>query len=130
MAEFLVKLADERGHVTEQVENASSEREVRDRFLHQGFHVYSVRPRGIFAGGPARFGRGGLRTEPFIIFNQQFLTLIRAGLPILTSLELLVKRQRNQHLKTLLQNVRDRVRTGEVLSQAFAAQHGMPRIYT
>lgn len=130
MPEFLVKLADERGHVLEQVESANSERELRDRFVHQGFHVYSVRPRGVFAGGTPRLGRGRLKTEPFIIFNQQFLTLIRAGLPILTSLELLVKRQRNDHLKSLLQNVRNRVRTGEVLSQAFAAQPGMPKIYT
>ena len=92
MPEFVIKLADERGHVLEQVENAASEREVRDRFLQQGFHVYSVRTRGLMAG-PMRFGRARLKSEPFIIFNQQFLTLIRAGLPILTALELLVRRQ-------------------------------------
>ncbi len=82
MAEFLVKLADERGHVSEQLEHGYSEDEVRDRVAQQGFLVYSVKPRGIFSSGRS-IGRGRVRQGAFVIFNQQFLTLIRAGLPIL-----------------------------------------------
>ena len=51
MAEFLVKLADERGHVSEQLEHGYSESEVRDRVAQQGYLVYSVKPRGIFSPG-------------------------------------------------------------------------------
>jgi type IV pilus assembly protein PilC len=65
----------------------------------------------------------------FVIFNQQFVTLIKAGLPILTALELLAKRQRDARFKAQLENVRDRVRAGEVLSQAFEAQGAFPRMY-
>jgi type IV pilus assembly protein PilC len=131
MAEFLVKVADERGHLVQQVEHGFSESEVRDRFVQQGFLVYWVKPRGLFAGGQLQLGRRRrVRQSQFVIFNQQFLTLIKAGLPILNSLDLLIKRQRDAQLKTLLENVRARVKGGELLSDAFAAQGVFPKIYT
>jgi type IV pilus assembly protein PilC len=128
MAEFLVKIADERGRLAQQVENGYSEAEVRERFVQQGYLVYWVKPRGIFAGGALR--RGKVKQSQFVIFNQQFLTLIKAGLPILSSLDLLIKRQKDVGLRSLLDNVRDRVKSGELLSDAFAAQGAFPKIYT
>jgi type IV pilus assembly protein PilC len=128
MAEFLVKIADERGNLAQQVEHGYSETEVRDRFAQQGYLVYWVKPRTVLSGGALR-GRK-VRQSQFVIFNQQFLTLIKAGLPILNSLDLLIKRQRDKNLQQLLQNVRERVKGGELLSDAFAAQHVFPKIYT
>jgi type IV pilus assembly protein PilC len=129
MAEFLVKLADERGHVSEQLEHGYSETEVRERVAQQGYLVYSVKPRGMFSPGRG-LGRGRVSQGSFLIFNQQFLTLIRAGLPILTGLELLIKRQKDQTLKAVLENVRERVKGGELLSDAFEAQNMFPKMYT
>ena len=128
MAEFVVKVADDRGRVQQHVEQGISENEVRDRFSAQGYLVYWVKPQGLMAGGLRR--RKKLKQDTFLVFNQQFLTLIRAGLPILNSLELLIKRQKDEKLKTLLENVRDRVKGGELLSEAFAAQGVIPKIYT
>src|SRR5215469_4016287 len=122
MPEFLVKAADERGHLLQQVENGYSEAEVRDRFVQQGFLVYWVKPRGVLSGDFSFHRRGKVKQSQFLIFNQQFLTLIKAGLPILQSLDLLIKRQKNKYLQTLLQNVRDRVKAGELLSDAFSGQ--------
>ncbi|HXY07176.1 MAG TPA: type II secretion system F family protein [Terriglobales bacterium] len=130
MAEFLIKIADERGHLVEQVENGYSEAEVRDRFVQQGFLVYWVKPRGVLSGDLSFRRRGKVKQSQFLIFNQQFLTLIKAGLPILNSLDLLIKRQKNKYLHTLLQNVRDRIKGGALLSDAFAAQAAFPKIYT
>ena len=130
MAEFLIKVADERGRLLEQVETGYSEAEVRDRFVQQGFLVYWVKPRGILSGDFSFRRRGKVKQSQFLIFNQQFLTLIKAGLPILQSLDLLIKRQKNKYLQSLLQNVRDRVRGGELLSGAFAAQGVFPKIYS
>lgn len=131
MAEFLVKVADEQGHMRQQVEHGYSEAEVHDRFAQQGYLVYWVKPRTILSGGSAQFGkRGRLRQSTFLIFNQQFLTLIKAGLPILTALDLLIKRQRDKALLKLLENVRERVKGGELLSDAFAAQQIFPKMYT
>ncbi len=131
MAEFVIKMADERGHVLQQMENGTSANDVRDRFSQQGYLVYWVKPRGVLAGGEIRLPqRKRVRTDDFVVFNQQFVTLIRAGLPILTALDLLIRRQRQPYFRSLLENVRDRVRGGELLSDAFAAQGVFPRIYT
>jgi len=130
MAEFLVKMADERGHVLQQVESGVSEQEIRERFVQQGFMVYSIRSRrGLLPIGKA--GRKKvLKADQFVIFNQQFLTLIKAGLPILKSLNILSKRQKNVRFKAILENVQERVKSGELLSQAFEAQGATSKIYT
>jgi type IV pilus assembly protein PilC len=131
MADFLIKVADERGHIFERTEAGYSESEVRDRFMQQGFLVYWVKPHGLFAGGKVRVSKPRkVKLDQFVIFNQQFITLIKAGLPIVQALDLLARRQRNPFFRTLLENVRDRVRGGELLSDAFAAQGVFPRIYS
>ncbi|MBV9669343.1 MAG: type II secretion system F family protein, partial [Acidobacteriales bacterium] len=132
MAEYLVKVADERGTVFERSEAGSSQSEVRDRFAQQGYHVFFVKERGLLGGAESPIGRRRVKLEDFVLFNQQFVTLIRAGLPILTSLELLQKRQRSVALQGIIGNVRDRVRNGEALSDAFAAQRSkaITKIYT
>src|SRR5271163_4389253 len=129
MAEFVVKIADERGHTHQQVEQGYSVAEVRERFASQGYLVHWVKPQGLLTGG---FGRGGrkLKQGSFLVFNQQFLTLIKAGLPILNSLDLLIKRQKDANLRQILENVRERVKGGELLSAAFSAHAVVPKIYT
>ena len=131
MADFLIKLADDRGNIFERTEAGYSESEVRDRYMQQGFLVYWVKPRGLFSGGKIQMPqRRRVKLDQFVIFNQQFVTLIRAGLPIVQALDLLSRRQRNPFFRSLLENVRDRVRGGELLSDSFAAQGVFPRIYS
>ena len=126
MAEFVIKLADERGRVQEQVQTAATAEELRSRFSHAGYHVFSVRARS----GASLLGRRKVKLEKFLIFNQQFLTLVRAGLPILGSLNMLAKGQKDAHFAGQLEDVANRVKTGESLSAAFEAQAGIPTIYT
>ena len=57
MAEFVVKLADERGRIQEQVQVANSAEELRNRFSQAGYYVYSVKPRGLRGGGAEVGGR-------------------------------------------------------------------------
>lgn len=130
MAEYLIKVADERGHVREQTEHGISVAEVRERFSQQGLLVYSVKPKGLLSAPAAR--RKRVKLEQFVVFNQQFVTLIRAGLPIPHSLDLLARRQKNKFLRSIVENVRERVRTGELLSEAFrnAAPGAISQIYT
>jgi type IV pilus assembly protein PilC len=113
------------------VEHATSVSEVRDRFAQQGLLVTSVKARGML-GKAGTTRQKKVKLEQFVIFNQQFYTLIKAGLPILSGLELLSRRQKNRQLRSILQNVRERVRTGELLSEAFrhAAPGSISRIYT
>lgn len=126
MAEFVIKLADERGRVQEQVQTAATAEELRARFIHAGYHVFSVKQRS----STTLLGQRKIKLERFLIFNQQFLTLIRAGLPILGSLNMLAKGQKDAHFAAQLDDVASRVKTGESLSAAFEAQQGIPTIYT
>jgi type IV pilus assembly protein PilC len=132
MAEYLVKVANDQGHMLQQIERGYSEAEVRDRFLQQGYLVYWVKPRGVFSAAKMSFtGKSSaIKQSKFLVFNQQFLTLIKAGLPILQSLDLLIKRQSDKPLRALLENVREKVKSGSVLSDAFEAQGVFPKIYT
>jgi len=131
MAEFLTRVADEQGHLRQQLEHGYSEAEVRERLVQQGYLVYWVKPSSLLSVGGTHLGkRGKVKRGAFLIFNQQFLTLIKAGLPILSALDLLIKRQRDKTLLTLLENVRERVKGGELLSDAFAAQYVFPKMYT
>jgi type IV pilus assembly protein PilC len=123
MAEFVIKLADERGRVQQQVQTAATAEELRARFTHAGYHVFSIKARGGSS-------RRKTKLEPFLIFNQQFLTLIRAGLPILGSLQMLGKAQKNSNFAAQLDDVAARVKNGDSLSAAFEAQAGYPPIYT
>ena len=127
MAEFVIKLADERGKVQEQTQTAASAEELRGRFVQAGYHVFSVKAKGSFGFGGAK---KKTKLEPFLIFNQQFLTLVRAGLPIHGSLEMLAKNQKNPHFAAQLMNVTERVKAGDSLSVAFEAQGGFPVMYT
>jgi type IV pilus assembly protein PilC len=127
MAEFVIKLADERGKVQEQTHAATTAEELRARFTQAGYYVYSVKARGVLAG---QGKQKKVNLESFLVFNQQFLTLIRAGLPILGSLDLLARRQKIPHFKAQLEDVAVRVKTGESISQAFEAQGGFPLVYT
>jgi type IV pilus assembly protein PilC len=126
MNEFIVKLADERGRVQEQTHAAATAEELRSRFTQAGYLVYSVKPRSTLG----RSAKKKVKLDIFLIFNQQFLTLIRAGLPILSSLDLLAKRQKDLSFRAQLEDVGGRVKTGESISAAFEAQGTVPLVYT
>src|SRR6195952_3049914 len=126
MTEFTIKLADDRGRVQEQIHTAATAEELRSRFTQAGYLVYSVKAKSMLGKSTKK----KVKLETFLIFNQQFLTLIRAGLPILSSLELLAKRQKDANLRGQLEDVGARVKTGESISDAFEAQGGFPLVYT
>jgi type IV pilus assembly protein PilC len=126
MAEYVLKYADGRGQIHQQVAAGASEKELRERYTQQGYLVYWVKPRLA----SARSGRRAkLNLEHFLIFNQQFVTLIRAGLPILKALDLLADRLTDPKLGPYIRAVRDDVRNGALLSEAFRRQTVFPKIY-
>ncbi|PWT90453.1 MAG: type II secretion system F family protein, partial [Proteobacteria bacterium] len=132
MADFVLKYADGRGQIHQQVATAGSEKELRERYSQQGFLIYSIKPRtgaAAITSGNIFGGRKKLNIEKFLIFNQQFVTLIRAGLPILKSLDLLAERLTDPKLGPYIKAVRDEVRSGTLLSEAFRQQGIFPKMY-
>lgn len=126
MTEFTIRLADDRGRIQEQSHAAASAEELHARFTQAGYLVYSVKARSSLVSSAKK----KIKLEAFLIFNQQFLTLIRAGLPILSSLDLLAKRQKDPAFRAQLEDVATRVKTGESISSAFEAQGNIPVVYT
>jgi len=129
MADFVLKFADGRGQIHQQVASAGSEKELRDRFTQQGFLIYSIKLRSSAALTSGLGRRRKLNLEKFLIFNQQFVTLIRAGLPILKGLDLLAERLTDPKLGPYIKAVREEVRNGTLLSEAFRQQGVFPKIY-
>lgn len=129
MPEFTVKYADARGGVREETARAASEHVLRRQYAERGRLVHSVRPSQARAEASAGSGRGRLDLQQFVVFNEQFLALIRAGMPIPQSLELLTDNVRNRTLARSISSVRDDVNVGVPLSQAFAKRGMFPPIY-
>jgi len=129
VAQYLLKYADSRGEVRQQAAEAASEQELRKRYSDQGYLVYWIRPRSGLLAQAGAGDRKRLNLEKFLIFNQQFVTLIRAGLPILRALDLLAERLTDARLGRFIRNVRDEVKNGVLLSEAFRRQGVFPPIY-
>ncbi len=130
MAQFVCKVADSSGRIFRQVEAAQSPGEARQKLVDRGLLVYAVRERSTFL--PTVGGEPALKISPgdFLIFNQQFRTLLKAGLPILKALDLLAERAASPQLRPLLVTVRDRVKEGALLSEACDELGLFPRVYT
>lgn len=130
MAEFVCKVGDASGRVFQHVETAQSQDEARQKLSDRGLLVYNVRDNFDLM---SQLGRSrtdhAIRPADFLIFNQQFNTLIRAGLPILKALDLLAERAAAPRLRPILRDVRQRVRDGALLSEALVAQGSFPPVY-
>jgi len=128
--EFTVKYAKPTGEVVKGVLVGQSTDEVRHRLQEQGFLPIKINSRDWSFSLRPRKRRQRIKAEDFILFNQQFVALIRAGLPILKSLDLLKDRIPNPLLRQHISNVRDRVFSGSLLSEALRAQGVFPVVYT
>src|SRR5579863_990536 len=130
MAEYICKFATPGGHVMNQTEQAASEAELRQRLLGQGYYVFSVHPKEAFKERLRSFTAQKIRADDFLIFNQQFLTLSKSGLPLQKSLDLLLRQTRSDELRSVLEAAALEVRAGKLLSEAFEAVGRLPKIYS
>ena len=128
--EFTVKYAKPTGEVIKSVLVGQNPDEVRHRLQEQGFLPIAIRSRGWSLSLRPRKRRQIVKPDDFILFNQQFVALIRAGLPILKSLDLLKDRISNPLLRQHISDVRERVFSGALLSEAIRAQGIFPTVYT
>jgi type IV pilus assembly protein PilC len=141
--QYICRVGTPDGRVIEETFNAPDESALRADLGKRGLHLFEVRRRGVpgrsGAAGDARGirGLGGLRfrrkripNQEFVIFNQEMAALLKAGLPLLQALELMLERMPDPNFRSVLTDIRDRVKNGQDLSDAFA-EHGemFPRLY-
>jgi type IV pilus assembly protein PilC len=130
MAEYTCKVGDPSGRILQFVETAQTESEARQKLAERGLYVFSIRPNlDLLSAFLRRRPERAIRAEDFLIFNQQFNTLVKAGLTILKGLDLLAERAASSKLGPILADVRQRVRDGALLSEALAAQGSFPAVY-
>ena len=130
--EFRCRVASATGQITEATYVAESEARLRAELEEKGLYLLSVKGGGVKLGG-LQFTlprRRKVAVPEFIIFNQELATLLKAGLPLVQSLDILRRRVPSPVLRGVLDDVHERVRSGASLSEAFEAQHIFPGVYT
>ena len=130
MPEFIVRVGTPEGEVVERPVRANSVRAAQEEMRRQGLHVFETR-RGDFA--PAdflpRLGKA-VSTSKFLLFNQELLALVRAGLPIVQSFDIMLERQKDKRFREILTDIREKIMSGVALSDAFASYGNLfPPIY-
>jgi type IV pilus assembly protein PilC len=130
VSEFRVKAGWPDGSIAEQAVMAADIGAARLEVERRGGHVFEVRRKG-FSLAAGRTGRKGrIKMGEFLIFNQEMIALLKAGLPVVRSFEILLERQKNPVLKRVLMDVRERVNSGSSISDAFAEEGDLfPRLY-
>ena len=130
--EFRCRLGTPAGEIVEGVFIAQSEAHLRRELEDKGLHVLALRPRGIGLPGLSLGARKPkIARHEFLVFNQELATLLKAGMPLVQSLDILRTRLSNPVFKAVLDDVHEKVRAGTALSDAFQA-HGdlFPSVYT
>src|ERR671913_1251458 len=123
--EFRCRLGTPSGEIVEGVYVAQSEAHLRRELEEKGLHVLALRTRGGLGLPGFAFAqrKGTIPRHEFLVFNQELATLLKAGMPLVQSLDILRSRMTNQVLKSVLDDVHEKVRGGTALSDAFGA-HG------
>ena len=130
--EFRCRLGTPGGEIIEGVYVADNEERLRREFEEKGLYVLAIQRAGRLAfGSLALPTRSRIKTREFLVFNQEMATLLKAGMPLVQSLDILRKRVSNPVFKSVLNDVYDRVRAGSSLSESFEAHGAMfPGVYT
>jgi type IV pilus assembly protein PilC len=121
--DFVCRYGTVDGRISTVVQRGANAASVERELVRQGFQVFEVRPRGFSFDWsslmPKR--RRSMKLPEFLAFNQELAALLRAGLPLLQALDLMLERMEDPSLSSVLSEVRDKVRSGSELSEAFAS---------
>ncbi|MBM3818873.1 MAG: type II secretion system F family protein [Acidimicrobiia bacterium] len=130
--EFRCRLGTPGGEIIEGIYVADSESRLRRELEEKGLFVLSLQRRGALQGlGAAGGGKRKIARQEFLVFNQELATLLKAGMPLVQSLDILRQRVQNAAFKGVLDSVHERVKAGTALSDAFAEHQALfPPIYT
>jgi type IV pilus assembly protein PilC len=131
--EFSCRLGTSSGEIVEGIYIAQSEAHLRRELEEKGLHVLALRPKGSLGLGGITLGqrKPKIPRHEFLVFNQELATLLKAGMPLVQSLDILRARLANPVFKAVLDDVYEKVRAGTALSDAFQ-EHGelFPSVYT
>jgi type IV pilus assembly protein PilC len=114
--DYVCRVGTPSGEVVERTISASDERALRADLEQQGLYLLSMR-RGLSL---SLFRLRKRRVDPslLLVFAQELAALLKAGLPLFQSLDVMLERQRDPLLRQSLSTVREKVKSGTALSDA------------
>jgi type IV pilus assembly protein PilC len=118
--DYVCKVGTPAGEVVEQTFTASDESALRHDLEQKGYYLFSFR-RGLGLGDLG-LRRPRVSTEKLLLFSQELAALLKAGLPLVQSLDVMLERQKEPLFKRSLQTIREKVKSGIALSDAFRAE--------
>jgi len=131
MPEFIVRVGTPDGQVVERQVQALTARAAQDELRRQGMQVFTAKRGAVRLRDFLPIGSRVISTERFLLFNQELLALVRAGLPILQSFDIMLERQKDVRFREVLLDIRDKLKSGVSLSDAFAGYgDAFPPIYS
>jgi type IV pilus assembly protein PilC len=130
MPNFIFRVGTPDGEIVERQVQAIDMRSARDEVTRLGLHVFEAKRGSVSLRDLLPHTAKVMSTERFLLFNQELLALVRAGLPIIHSFDIMLERQKNVRFKQILTEIRDKVKSGIAISDAFASYGDLfPPIY-
>ena len=120
MPYYFCRLAGEDGKVFGESYLSASRDECRKHFEQRGLCILSVKRDWKKITIPTLIFGKKIKDKDIIMFNQELVALIRAGYPVLRGIEIIASRVKSIHLQELLAKVKNEIRQGKSLSEAFA----------
>jgi type IV pilus assembly protein PilC len=131
MPEFIIRVGTPEGEVVERHVQATTSRLAEQELRRQGLHVFETKRGAVALRDLIPRSRKVVSTERFLLFNQELLALVRAGLPILQSFDIMLERQKDVRFREVLADIREKLKSGVALSDAFASYGDLfPPIYS
>lgn len=131
MPNFTLKVGTPDGQIIEREFHAHDIKEASEEARRHGLHVFQARRRGLNLSSLVPRSRKVISTDRFLLFNQELLALVKAGLPILQSFDIMLERQKNARFREVLTDIRDKIKSGVAISDAFASYGDQfPAIYS
>ncbi len=131
MPEFIVRVGTPEGEIVERHVKAATARAAQEELQRQGMHVFATKRGTVRLSDLLPRRRRGVSTERFLTFNQELLALVKAGLPILQSFDIMLERQKSPAFREILDDIREQLKSGVALSDAFASYGNLfPPIYS
>lgn len=131
MPTYLFRVGTDDGRIAERQIQALDLDSARQEVTRQGLHVFGVKRTGWSIRALLPRSRKVISTDRFLLFNQELRALVRAGLPILQSFDIMLERQKSSRFRQVLVEIREKLASGVALSDAFASYgSAFPPIYS
>ena len=118
--DYVCKVGTASGEIVEQTFNAPDETALRSDLEQKGYYLFAIK-KGLRLQ-ELRLRRKRVATSLLLIFGQELAALLKAGLPLLQSLDVMLERQKDPVFRASLAAIRERVKSGIALSEAFKSE--------